>query len=162
MICLLFLQMDLSLPFVETDIWYWWYITPLLVFSIGSPWHELLSLCYSHIMADELYLVPPHPTSPSLPPWTPSVSMCRSTWQPQLWTPIPKPHPWTLLPLHPHLIRCFENAMPKGGLSPPLTSGHSHPPILCHHYTVYGVPTKQHQTTPLPPAMIQPWIRKML
>ena len=69
--------------------------SPLLVFSNGSPWHELLSLCSSLFMADELYLVPPRPTSPSLPPWTPSVSMCRSTWQPQLWTPIPKPHPWT-------------------------------------------------------------------
>ena len=55
-----------------------------------------------------------------------------------------------------HLIRCFKNAMPKSALSPPLTSGHSHPPILSHHYTIYGVPTKQHQTTPLPPAMIQP------
>ena len=66
--------------------------SPLLVFSNGSPWHELLSLCSSLFMADELYLVPPRPTSPSLPPWTPSVSMCRSTWQPQLWTPIPKPH----------------------------------------------------------------------
>ena len=71
-------------------------------------------------------------------------------------------HPNTLLLLHLHLIRCFENAMPKSALSPPLTSGHSHPPILCHHYTVYGDPTKQHQTTPLPPAMIWPRIRKML
>ena len=77
--------------------------SPLLVFSNGSPWHELLSLCYSHIMADELYLVPPHPTSPSLPPWTPSVSMCRSTWQPQLWTLHLTPHlsrPPLLLLLH--------------------------------------------------------------
>ena len=71
-------------------------------------------------------------------------------------------HPNTLLLLHLHLIRCFKNAMPKSALSPPLTSGHSHPPILSHHYTVYGVPTKQHQTTPLPPATIQPRIRKML
>ena len=46
MICLLFLQMDLSLPFVETDRWYWWYINidqklrarfilPSLCFPIG-------------------------------------------------------------------------------------------------------------------------------
>ena len=69
-------------------------------------------------------------------------------------------HPNTLLLLHLHLIRCFKNAMPKSALSPPLTSGHSHPPILSHHYTIYGLPTKQHQTTPLPPATIQPRIIK--
>ena len=149
MICLLFLQMDLSLPFVETDRWYWWYINldqklrarlilPSLCFPmgvLGMSFYRcviLISWQMSYILF--LPIPPPHHC-----PHGPHQCPCAGPLGSRSFEPrspnLPSGHPNTLLLLHLHLIRCFKNAMPKSALSPPLTSGHSHPPILSHHYT---------------------------
>ena len=142
MICLLFLQMDLSLPFVETDRWYWWYINldqklrarlilPSLCFPmgvLGMSFYRCVILI-SWQMSYILFLpIPPPHHCPHGPHQCPCAGPLGSrSFEPRSPNLTPG-HPNTLLLLHLHLIRCFKNTMPKSALSPPLTSDLSHPP----------------------------------